>query len=704
MFSIHFRQSRCIAMKLARSSRPAIICSLTISLFGLALVRPAQAACSAVITADCTNSVNASAASGAAAYFIVGNVTVTNTATGTLNMNSSTNGQGNYTIMANQPGSAFSLLNGGTISNTSTAGGLLYGNAITIDATGAYLVLNNSGTISTTTSPTNATFTSGVGVYVSSSSLFASIANQATGTISGKYYGVSLNGTGASSIDNRGTISGGNYGVQINSPASVTVTNRGIIGGNTASVLMQSGNNTFNIYDSAIFTKPLFFMNTNGNTINFYTGSYTLAVNGFKTSTNTINALGSGTQIITTGLNGAGTGNIAVVAPTVAPVAPAAVGNAVASASNVVNSVVNTAVNSATGSVTNTGINSVANTIVPPVQAASPEVSPQGRSNLGLTQADASSALSPAEKLRAGSFGQPMANLGSSAHEDLLSSRQGSAADSLGNLVWARGFGANRTTASDGARVGNTNNVYGFLVGYDRQFRDGRIGAYAGYGVGATKMLDATGTLATNYYLGGIYARRDFGAATILANFAAGVMDNQSTRLINLGAEQANGSFGGMFIAPELALSYGLTLAPGWQLTPTLRGRYVGAFMPGYTESGSTQNVSYDGNASHALEERAELKLTRTFQNDRGLASSVYGQVAALANQRIGSDSFNAAALGATFVVSNPYARSTFGGLIGLGLDHQISREISMTAGVDATLSNDHTTAYIGRASVRVGF
>ncbi len=562
------------------------------------------------------------------------------------------------------------------------------------------MILTNSGTISTTATSSNPGYVGGLGVYVSNVATGATITNTATGTISGTNAGVSVMGTGATTIDNRGTISGGSYGIILVSTGN-TITNRGHISGSGGSISYILGSNTLNIYDGATFGSPVLFSNTTGNTINFYTGSYNLRVDRFKVAQNTINLLGTGNQLITSGLDGNGTGFINVIAPTVVTTPAAAVGNTVASVSTVVSAVVNTV----TPAVSNApAFNPPAGGIVPPLQSVTPESALPGSTSIGFQQTALAVDPTFAEQLRAAFPDQALNNLNTSADMPVLKAKQGQTVDAYGNLVWVRAFGSSRLTPSTATVVGNANTVVGMLFGYDRQVETWRVGAYGGYGFGYTKMLDASGTLATDYYMAGLYARRSFGAFTALANLAGGLMGNRSSRSINLGAEQATGAFSGVFIAPELAVSYDMALAPGWTLTPTLRGRYVGAFMPGYSEGGSSQNVTYGANSSHALEERAELKLSRAFKGEQGLVSTVYGQVAALANQRIGSDSFNASALGTAFTVTNPYARSAVGGLVGVGFDHQISRQMTAFAGVDAAFYTDSTSAYIGRAGLRVAF
>ncbi len=557
--------------------------------------------------------------------------------------------------------------------------GLTLNNAGQIISTGAGrdVIFAGGGVTSITNSGRIDSAVGSININVTGTSL--TLNNTASGVITGGEVGIDTSAI-SSTITNAGTINGTNYG--ISSSGVLTLTNSGTITGGTSAVFLARNGNTINIQNGAVFTGGIDYTNTTGNTTNFYTGSYTLGVKNYDVANNTINLRGAGNQLITSGLNGAGTGNIVVVAPQVVTT-PAAATNAITNgASSVVNAVLNSPV-------------------VPALSGFSPEAPAPG---IGFQQA--SLALDPtfAERLQEAFPDAKLTNLTPTADLGVTRARQGQTVDAYGNLVWVRGFGATRNLPSTTTVVGNANTSVGMLFGYDRQVEDWRIGAYAGYAYGYTRMLDASGTLATDYYVGGLYGRRSFGPYSVTANLAGGLMGNRSSRSINTGAEQAIGAFSGFFIAPELALSYDMALGNGWTFTPTLRGRYVGAFLPGYSESGSSQNVTYGANSAHALEERLELKLTKAFRGEKGLASSIYVQAAALANQRIGSDSFNASLLGTDFTVTNPYARSTVGGLIGLGVEHQFDRQITGFAGADAALYSDSTLSFTGRAGVKVNF
>lgn len=496
--------------------------------------------------------------------------------------------------------------------------------------------VNNSGTI-------DAQGSNSYGIFFFSTQTPGTnsfITNENGGTIKGTIHGIYLQNNASRSysnftITNKGSIVGtSGFGINLDmNTNNATITNFGTISGGTSAILFGGGGNTLNIHDGAVFTNGVDFNNRTGNTLNFYTGSYTLGVKRYSLASNTINLLGAGNQLITTDVvNGGGTGNIVVVAPQVAATPAATTTTVAASLANVISSVSNLASTVSSPS-----------TIVPPVQGVTPEVPPPGREAGGFGQDfTAYDPVSPNPvATRTNMQTYSMANLSEFSATDLLRSKQGQKVDARGNLAWGRAFGSYRALPSAARVIGNSTAMGGVMFGYDRNLADWRLGIYAGYSYGYTRMNDASGNVKTDYYMGGVYARRDFGAYTLLANLSGGVMANRMNRSINLGAEQAKSSFTGFFLTPELALSRDVALAPGWTVTPTLRVRYVGSFLPTYRESGSSQNIAYGSSTSHGFEERAELKLTRSMKTDAGLTSSYYVQAAAIGTHRVGGDSLN---------------------------------------------------------------
>jgi len=569
--------------------------------------------------------------------------------------------------------------------------------------------ITNAGLIQSATSNTNSSANSAIHIFTGATiaglDKTSFITNEATGVIKGEFNGIRLgasyittNPLNGITITNRGSIQGvEDAGIELRAGSQgVIISNYGTIAGGTSAVnIANGGGNTFNVHTGSAFTNGINFNNTTGNTVNFHTGSYTLGVKNYATGTNTIKLLGTGNQLITTGLDGGGTGNIVVVAPAPAAAAPVVVNNTAATVSNVVNSVASVA----------STLSGSSFRLLPPTQGVSPDV-PGGAAPAGL---GAQSYLREDRFRPAGGPGGAvlLASADSSAALELLSNRQAQRVDSQGNVAWARGFASAHKLPSTNQVVGHLNTSAGLMFGVDTSLENGRrAGVYGGYSQGYTHMNDASGKLVTNYYMGGAYLRGTAGNYNWMANLSGGLMANQMNRSINNGAEQAKASFDSIFVSPELALSRSVALSPVWNLTPTLRGRYVGVFMPRYTETGSSQNVSYAAKDAHSLEQRLELKLTRSGGGSAAPHRSLfYVQAAAIANQRIGDEGLNANVLGTDFVVRNPQKRNIEGLLVGFGLDHyELRKNVSAFGGLDISHFNDDSSTIIGRIGIRMAF
>ena len=147
---------------------------------------------------------------------------------------------------------------------------------------------------------------------------------------------------------------------------------------------------------------------------------------------------------------------------------------------------------------------------------------------------------------------------------------------------------------------------------------------------------------------------------------------NDTTRQITTtwlagGIETATASFDGWYVSPETHLGFHHALG-AWggatcALTPSLRLRYLYASFDGYTESGSTANLTVGTRTVQDFEERGELKFTRTqtFGSNVAIATSLYGGV--LAVQRLGDTTVDAALLGQPIPFATPGKDSVWGRL-----------------------------------------
>ena len=465
---------------------------------------------------------------------------------------------------------------------------------------------------------------------------------------------------GSGTIANSGSISGANYGLNLTSAS--TLTNSGTISGGTAAVRFGADGNVLNIYDRSRFTGGVAFGSTRNNTLNFYTGSYTLPVQNYLLANNSINLLGSARTLITSGLNGSGTGDILVVDAS-------AVGTLDRAASDVQRQVSGVIQDIMSLDVERPGA------VLPPSAGGGP-----------LGYADERKKSNPTDiQVRQ----SPDASM---------------AFDNAGNLYWLRGFYGGRHQGADGDVVGSNAHQFGTITGVDHLYDAWRLGVFAGAGRSTNTLADGAGQLDADMALAGVYGRRTFGALSLDAALTAGHIWATSERGINSGAEVAKGDFNGWFVAPEAALSLKYALDRNWSLTPSLKARYIATFYDGYTEAGSTQNVRYDGHTTQALEERFDARLGYQTLTSAGLASRYWLSAGASATQRVGGGGYGATVSGADFTVSPMGDGTVYGGLMSVGFDVMVSEKATLFGSLEGATYTDNSRSGMARGGVKIAF
>lgn len=282
--------------------------------------------------------------------------------------------------------------------------------------------------------------------------------------------------------------------------------------------------------------------------------------------------------------------------------------------------------------------------------------------------------------------------------------------NSDGTTVWAKGFYGQRTQQADGPNLRNVTQFYGGAIGLDRMVSpDLRLGGFAGGGSTATAIDLNSGTAHSDIGFGGVYGRKDIG--TVFVDFAllGGATSNRTTRSINNnllanGLENATASFAGWFISPELAVGNRYAIGTAWSLTPAARIRYLAAGFDGYTETGSTANLTVGSRTLQNVEERGDLTLTHTqaFANADRLSVSVYSGV--LGQQRVGNTAINTILLGQALAFATPGKSSTGGAYSGVGMEWHTGQHVSMFASAEYAAMTDASNTVTGRAGLRYGF
>lgn len=590
--------------------------------------------------------------SGLRAYAdTTGNVSITNTGDVTANYDAA--------VVAHTPSGNAIVTNAGTLKGL---------NGVFIDSgagIGSVDTVNDTNATATNTIAGTATFVNtGTVTAVNYGAYLDGTSNSLTNTgkiTASSGTGVVTGSGGRATITNSGAISGTAYGLDLG--AATTVNNSGTISGGAAAIRFDVGGNTLNVVNSSIFTGGVAFQSTASNTINFYTGSYTLPVKDYLLASNSIYLLGTAKTLVTSGLDGSGTGNIQVVDTSVVGALDRATVDVLGQVSGVI------------GDILDLDIERPDATLAPRVHGG---------------------ALAYAEDEPAAKT--PIAIVLNERADQAL------AIDDARNLYWMRGFYGTRHQDGDATLAGSLAHQYGTVAGVDHLYDDWRIGAYGGAGRAATTLSGDAGSLDANMALAGVYARRSFGQLSFDTALTGGWIWATTDRGINLGSSDAHGSFGGRFVSPEAALSVKYALDRNWSLTPILKARYIATFFDAYTETGSSQNVSYDSQATQNLEERLDLRLSSRLTKPNELPSTFWVQGGVLSTQRLAGAAYGASVSGAEFTVQPVSDAVVYGGTLSVGVDIAMTQQTSVFGNLEGALLSDGSQSFRARGGLKIGF
>jgi uncharacterized protein with beta-barrel porin domain len=277
-----------------------------------------------------------------------------------------------------------------------------------------------------------------------------------------------------------------------------------------------------------------------------------------------------------------------------------------------------------------------------------------------------------------------------------------------GRGVWAKGFFGQRVQQADGPTLRNVTSFFGGAIGIDGLIRpDLRLGGFVGGGATRESIDLNSGSATSDIVFAGIYGRYAFGRAFLDFGLLGGETRNTTTRNIftNLaGVQSATASFNGWFISPEIAYGYRYALGSNLTLTPAARLRYVAAQFDGFSETGSSANLTVGSRTLQNIEERGDLTLTQTttFASADQLRTSVHAGVLGL--QRVGDGGVNAILLGQALAFATPGASSVGGVYAGAGFEWRTAQHIGFFAAGEYTAMSDSSQTVTAKGGVRVGF
>lgn len=494
---------------------------------------------------------------------------------------------------------------------------------------------------------------SGTNTYTLGTNLENSTLN-VTGSLSGSNTGVSMShGT----LTNSGSITGNTYGVMFDTTGN-TLNNNGRISGSVASVYFGRGGNTLNISPNASFSGVVEYDLSTGNTTSFGAGSYRVPAAHYDDSQNTI-ALNNSSQMVVLDRADSSSGYINVVA---VPAASKAATQYTSSVADVIGSILS-------------------------LDVARPDQVNVGGSTISALQ-----------------YGEEKPESGAAKAVRVLG--DGVAVDGYGNLFWTRAFGGLRYQPAGDKDPASHTSHYGVISGVDHQFENHRLGFFAGGGSVSSNTSDNASTMDGVTGFAGLYGAIDLGGLQWNASLTAGGINNKAGRAINNAGtiETAKGDFMGWYVSPEVAVSRAYDIASQWQLTPSVKLRYTGAFYNGYDESGSSQNLSFDARQSHSLDGKLQVELKRKLTLSSGLPAAVTASAALVDTQALGSGSTRVSLNNNEFTVAGSTDRNVVGASVGIGFDAMISERAAVYGGIDGTINSDESMSAAGRLGFKLAF
>jgi hypothetical protein len=282
-----------------------------------------------------------------------------------------------------------------------------------------------------------------------------------------------------------------------------------------------------------------------------------------------------------------------------------------------------------------------------------------------------------------------------------------------GTTIWARGFAGQRIQQADGVLLHNESDYLGGVLGADKRvLPDLRLGAFIGIGDIRTNIDPNFDSAKSDLTFGGAYARYIWGNSFLNAAVQGGGSSNSIARNINnnllpTGLETATASYSGWYISPELTygqhLALGHVLDADHTLTPSVQVRYLYGSFGGYTETGSTADLTVGTQTAQNLEERGELKLTRTTQYSPTSALLINLAAGLLGDERVGGTAINAILLGQALPFALPGPNNIWGGYGDMGFEFRVDR-VTVFSSVEYLAMSDKSSLVTGKGGIRVSF
>ena len=238
---------------------------------------------------------------------------------------------------------------------------------------------------------------------------------------------------------------------------------------------------------------------------------------------------------------------------------------------------------------------------------------------------------------------------------------------------WASGFGGYQSQDGSGNVTGGDQAYGGLVTGGGFASSDRMYGAFAGGSYSRLETDFDTQRIDAASVYGGVYGGMAHGANWISANFVAGYTSFDSDRTVanNMvagGLETASADYDGYFISPSL--TFGRSIGERTEIS--FGGNYAGLFLDGYSETGSSANLTVSSRDVHLAALRAQVKYLAYERPSNGGRVSIETWAGIDGYFNLGGDDVTASVAGLPFDgFSASFADSAAIGFAGIGINHK---------------------------------
>ncbi|MCJ8324649.1 MAG: autotransporter domain-containing protein [Rhizobiales bacterium] len=283
--------------------------------------------------------------------------------------------------------------------------------------------------------------------------------------------------------------------------------------------------------------------------------------------------------------------------------------------------------------------------------------------------------------------------------------------------IWGDLIGLTSEYGATNITLGYDHQYYGLALGVEQDYGAATtFGLMSGYLAGKMKaesQFTVSQEIESRGGFAGIYGSGNFAdQMKLTGSLIGGWTNNDSERSFNNNAgapsfvETANASYGSVFIAPSIGLSKGFVLDEQTTLTRSFSALYAHQWSDGYTETGSTTNLTVGSGEASVLEAKAEVGITRHLEmTDQHYGGHVTARIGALARLTPNNDVPTLSFAGIGTLTNADTDRSALVAVIG-GIDFylQITENLSFNASGDIALGSDDYFNAQGKLGFKVVF